>query len=135
MNDISLIVDQKQHRRVISREFLFMTVPSLEDKEELYGITMGSQIKKFKEIFDKMKDRDIYKIIRNYIKTKNMEIQVLKEPQEYWKKVDKSYTEEHGLIGIFAVENKFPNMDMYYTEDIKGLKEDLKKFLETYKEN
>lgn len=135
MNKMSSIVDQNQHRRVKSREFLFMTAPSLEDKDELYGISTGSQIKKFKEIFHKMKDIEVYKVFRKYIKTKKMDIQILKEPQEHWKKVDKSYTEENGLIGIFSVENKFPCMDMYYTEDINGLKEDLKKFLETYKEN
>lgn len=115
-----------------SREFLFMTAPSIEDKEELYGISIGRQIK---EIFHKMKDIEVYKVFRNYIKTKKMDIQVLKEPQERWRKIDKSYTEENGLIGIFAVENKIPPMDMYYTEDINGLKEDLRKFLEPYKEN
>lgn len=106
MNNMSLIVDQNQHRRVKSREFLFMTVPSLEDKEELYGITMGSQIKKFKEIFGKMKDREVYEVFKNYIKTKKMNVQVLKEPQEHWRQVDKFYTTEDNVIGIFAVKNK-----------------------------
>lgn len=134
-NSMSSIVDQEQHRRVRSREFLFMTVPSAENKEELYGITMGSQIKKFREILGKMKDMEVYEVFKNYIETKEMDVRILKSPTEHWKHVDKSYTEENGLIGIFSVENKFPWMLMYYTENINGLKEDLKKFLETYKEN
>lgn len=135
MRKMSLIVDQNQTQRVKSREFLFMTVPSVKNEEELYGITMGSQIKKFREIFGKMKDREVYKVFRDYIKTKKLNMQSLKEPHEHWKKVDKHYTEQNNLMGIFAVENKIPAMDMYYTENIKGLKEDLEKFIETYRGN
>ncbi len=135
MNEMSSIVDQNQHRRVRSREFLFMTVPSVEDKEKLYGITMGSQIKKFREIFGRKKDMEVYEVFKSYLETKKMDIRILKTPTEVCKHVDKHYTEENGSIGIFSVENKFPCMDMYYTENITDLKEDLKKFLETYKEN
>lgn len=135
MNSMSSIVDKEQHRRIRSREFLLMTVPSVENKEELYGITMGSQIKKFREILGKKKDMEVYEIFKSYIETKKMNIRILKTPTEVWKHVDKHYTEENGLMGIFSVENKFPCTMIYYTENINGLKENLKKFLETHKEN
>lgn len=135
MDNMSSIVDKEQHRRVRSREFLFMTVPSLENKEELYGITMGSQIKKFRQILGRKKDMEVYEVFKNYIETKKMDIRILKSPTEHWKHVDKHYTEQNDLMEIFSVENKFPCMIMYYTENINGLKEDLRKFLETYKEN
>lgn len=135
MNSLSAIVDKNQHRRVKSADFLFMTAPSMEDKNELYGIGMGNQMKELKELFSKKSDIDIYKIFKEYIGTKNMDMKVLKEPNHHWVHVDKAYTEENNLIGIFCVENKYPNMDMYYSSNIKLLKEDLEKFLEGNKES
>ena len=64
-----------------------------------------------------------------------MQVQVLKEPNMYWVHVDKSYTEENNLIGIFSTENKFPCMDMYYTSNIDALKDDIKNYLNSHKEN
>jgi hypothetical protein len=135
MNNISSVVDKNQSRRVKSGEFLFMTTPSLEDKQKLYGISMGEQIKEFKEIFGKTDDMEIYKKFTDYIKSKKMEVEVLKEPNEYWVQVDKAYTEENNLIGIFSTVNKFQCMDMYYTSNIDALKDDIINYLNSHKEN
>lgn len=59
-----------------------MIVPSVENKEELYGMTMGSQIKKFREILSRKKDMEVYEVFKNYIETKNMNIIFSKALQE-----------------------------------------------------
>lgn len=112
-----------------------MTAPTVEDRVAIYGIAMGKQIKELKDILGNMKDMDIYKMFKEYIKTKKMDIKTLKYPLEHWNHVDKSYTTEDNSIGIFATENKFPCMDMYYTSNPKLLKEELKSFLKGYKTN
>lgn len=133
MDNMSLKLDQDQHRRVKSSDFLFMTAPNLVNKEKLHGIGMGSQIKAFEDIFRDMEKREIYEIFRNYLKTKKMNLRILKDPHEPWLHVDKVYTEENNLIMIFSTENKFPAMDMYCTENLEALREDIKKYLNSQK--
>lgn len=133
MNYLSKKVDQNQHRIVNSGDFLFMTAPNLVNKEKLHGLSLGNEMKSIKWIFGEMKTTEIFKIFSNYIKTKNINIEVLKESHEYWKFVDKVYTEENNLFMIFCTENKFPAMDMYCTENLEALREDLKNYLDSQK--
>lgn len=134
MNYMSMRADQDRKERLESKDFLFITVPSMEKPGELDGISLENQIQEFKNILGDKEDIEIYKIIKAYIKTKNMNVQVLKEPTEWQKHVDKLYKEENNLICISAVENKFPPMDLYYTPKPKELKEDFIKFYNNYKE-
>lgn len=59
MNYMSSIVDKNQHGRVENSEFLFMTAPSVEGKDEIYGIGMGDQIKELKNLFSKNSNMEI----------------------------------------------------------------------------
>lgn len=133
MNQLSKKVDQDQRRRVRNGEFLFMTAPNLVNKEKIHGLSMGNEIKSLKWIFAEMPDTEIFKIFRNYIKTKNLNVEVLKEQHQYWKVVDKVYTEENNLFMIFCIENKFPAINVYCTKNLDELKKDLIKFIENYK--
>lgn len=133
MNHLSKKVDQDQHRRVESDDFLFMTAPNLVNKEKLHGIGMGNQIKEFKDIFGNMDKIEIYEVFKNYLETKRMNVKILKEPHQYWLHVDKVYTEENNLIMIFSTESKFPAMDTYCTENLEALKEDVRNYLNSQK--
>ena len=135
MNHLSKRVDQNQHRRVKNGDFLFMTAPNLVNKEKLHGLSMGNEMKSIKWIFGEMKDIEIFRGFGNYMKTKNINVEVLKQPHEYWLHVDKVYTEKNNLFMIFCTENKFPAMDIYCTENLEALKKDLKNYLDTIKGN
>ena len=134
MNNLSIKADQDRKERSESQNFLFVTFQGMENPEELEGICMGKEIQEFKSILGKKEDKEIYKAFKAYIKTKNMNVQMLKEPIDWKKQVDKLYKEENNLICISCVENKFPPMDMYYTTSPQELQEDFQNFLKDYKE-
>ena len=94
---------------------------------------MGKNIKEFNNLLGKKGDKEIYKLFKEYIRTKSMNIEVLKDVNQWQKQVDKLYKEEKNLICISAIENKFPPMDMYYTIKPAELKQDFEKFLNNYK--
>ena len=132
MDYISMKAEQDRKERLESKNFLFVTVPSMENSEELDGISLEKQIQEFKSILNSKEDIEIYKIFKAYIKTKNMNILLLKAPNEWHKQVDKLYKEENNLICISCVENKFPPMDLYYTTKPQQLKDDFMKFYNNY---
>lgn len=132
MDYLSNKAEQDRKERLKSHNFLFITIPCIENPEELDSISMEKQIQEFKTILGNKKDMEIYKIFNAYIKTKNMNVQVLKEPNEWHKQVDKLYNEENNLICISSVENKIPPMDLYYTSKPQELKDDFIKFYNNY---
>jgi len=85
------------------------------------------------DLIGKKDIKQIYKIFRAYIKTKNMKIQELKKPQEFNKQVDKICMEENNLMEISVVQNKIPAMDMYYSNRINEMQEDFIEFYKSYK--
>jgi hypothetical protein len=133
MDNSSSRADQDRKQRSESQNFLFITVPGMENPEELEGIAMGKNIKEFNNLLGKKKDKEIYKLFKEYIRTKIMNIEVLKDVNQWQMQVDKLYKEENNLICISAIENKFPPMDMYYTVKPAELKQDFEKFLNNYK--
>lgn len=124
----SELIDKNQNSRLKSKDYLFITLPVKEDKEELHGIIMGDQIMDFQNLFKELTEIEIYKLFRGYIKDKIMAVQVLKEPREYSKHVDKVFEEENRLIGIYSVESKIPSMDMYFSPNLAALKKELINF-------
>jgi len=133
MNHLSKKVDQNQHRRMKNGDYLFVTAPNLVNRKRLHGLSVGSEMKSIKWIFGEMKDIEIFEVFSKYTKTKKINIEVLKEEHEYWKVVDKIYTDENNLFMIFCTENKFPAIDLYCTENLEDLREDIKKYLYTQK--
>ncbi|MFL0270131.1 hypothetical protein [Candidatus Clostridium radicumherbarum] len=132
MNYFSMKADQNRDERLNTKNFLFATIPGIDDPEKLEGIGMGMQIEKFNDILNKKEDKEIYKVFKEYIKTKRMNVQILKEPQEWQKQVDRLCKEENNLISISFVENKIPPTDIYYSVKLEELKQDFGKFLQNY---
>jgi len=136
MNYSSVKADQDRKERKESREYLFMSVYSADKPEEIAGMFMGKQLQEFnimQDLIGKKDIKQIYKIFRAYIKTKNMKIQELKKPQEFNKQVDKICMEENNLMEISVVQNKIPAMDMYYSNRINEMQEDFIEFYKSYK--
>lgn len=129
MNYLSKKADQDRNERLKSKDFLFATIPGMGDSEVIESIGMGNQMVKFRDLLENKENIEIYKVFQEYIKTKNMNIQILKEPQEWQKQVDKLYKEENNLISISVVENKIPPANVYYTVKPTELKQDFKNFL------
>ena len=136
MNYSSVKADQDRKERKESREYLFMSVYSADKPEEIAGMFMGKQLQELnimQDLIGKKDIKQIYKIFRAYIKTKNMKIQELKKPQEFNKQVDKICMEENNLMEISVVQNKIPAMDMYYSNRINEMQEDFIEFYKSYK--
>jgi len=136
MNYSSVKADQDRKERKESREYLFMSVYSADKPKEIAGMFMGKQLQELnimQDLIGKKDIKQIYKIFRAYIKTKNMKIQELKKPQEFNKQVDKICMEENNLMEISVVQNKIPAMDMYYSNRINEMQEDFIEFYKSYK--
>jgi len=136
MNYSSVKADRNTEERKESREYLFMSVYSADKAEEVACMFIGKQLQELTIMKDSIGKKDIkqiYKIFRSYIKTKNMKIQELKKPHEVRKHVDKICIEENNLIDISVVENKIPSMGMYYTTRFEEFKEDFQKFYSNQK--